>query len=357
MEKENSVSFLKAVKHIKVGWFMVDLRRVQKTGGSTLIISLPKRWTEATGTQNGDTLAIIPGDKDTLILDPHPNEKPILREKHIVLEDDDPEHFFRRLIAVYINGYDTIKVTMTSSMGPEMRSAIRKFTRMVIGPEITEEDINSVHIRDLSDSGSFGIKSVVRRIFRITYSMVNDALDAVKNADGELSRDVVSRDTEVDRLYWLLFKQYNIILKKPRYQQEGLNAEESLNYFLVGRILERVADHGRNISNQMVNLLGKKKRSPLTKQTVERFAEAGELVLAMLDNAFESFLMNDMMQANQTIDSCLVLKEKISNGIETLGSSKPGMLVPISGIFDSVKRAGMYASDIAEIAINSMEQK
>ena len=334
---------------------MVDLRRVQKTGGSTLIISLPKRWAEATGTKSGDTLSIIPGDRDTLILDPHPTDKPVKRIKRLSIEDEAPHHFFRRLIAVYICGFDTIEVTTTKSISPEMRAAIRKFTRMVIGPEITEEDINSVLMKDLSDSEGFGLKSVVRRIFRITFSMLNDSLDAVVQGDLDVSRDVVSRDAEVDRFYWLLSKQYTLMLKKPRYLQEDPNIEESLNFFLVGRILERVADHAKNISDHNLTIRTTKKGPRLPKETIKYFTESGDMALDMLTNAFNAFIQGDIPLANRTIDRTTDLKELTDNGINTISSGKPGLSVAIAGMMDSVTRTGMYASDIAEIAINNEE--
>lgn len=334
---------------------MIDLRKVQKTGGSTLIISIPKRWAQSTGINSGDTLALVPGERNTLIIDPNPSEKGVERHKSITIDDDDPEHFFRRLIAIYINGYDTIEVNATPTMTPEMRAAIRKFTRMVIGPEITEEDLNSVQMKDLSDSAGFGMKSVVRRIFRISYSMLHDSLNAAKLGDQEIARDVVSRDAEVDRLYWLLFKQYNHMLKKPSYQKDQPEAEESLNFFLVGRILERIADHARNISRNVMNIGTKRKKSQLSPATLKVFGEAGELALSMVDGSFESFLKKDETQANLIIDQTTNLKELYSMGVSTIGGTKAEVSIAIAGIMDSVKRAGMYAADIAEISINNVE--
>lgn len=332
---------------------MVDLRRVQKTGGSTLIISLPKRWAEATGTKSGDTLSIMPGDRNTLIIDPHPTDKPVKRVKKLTIEDDDPRHFFRRLIAAYICGFDTIEVTAARSISPEMRAAIRNFTRMVIGPEITEEDINSVLIKDLSDSEGFGLKSVVRRIFRITSSMLNDSLDAVVKGDLDLSRDVVSRDAEVDRFYWLLSKQYNLMLKRPWYLKEDSNAEESLNFFLVGRILERVADHAKNISDHNLTIGTTNKGPRLARETMKFVSESGNMALDMLTNAFNAFIQGDVPLANRTIDRAEDLEELTNNGISTISSGKSGQSVAIAGMMGSVRRTGMYASDIAEIAINN----
>ncbi len=334
---------------------MVDLRKVQKTGGSTLIISLPKRWAQATGTKNGDTVSIIAGERNTLIIDPHPSDKPSNRRKKLTIEDDDPEHFFRRLIGVYICGYDTIEVTTKTTISPEMRAAIRKFTRMVIGPEITEEDINSVLMKDLSDSASFGLRSVVRRIFRITYSMFNDSINAVMDGNVEISRDVVSRDAEVDRFYWLLSKQYNLMLKKPRYLQDDPDMQGSLNFFLIGRILERVADHAKNISDNHISIHSDEIKSTLSKETRGHFLSAGEVALDMLKTSFEAFIQGDILKANQTIDRTKELKGFYNKGISTMSRGKPSLSVAIAGIMDSVERTGMYASDIAEIAINNQE--
>jgi phosphate uptake regulator len=334
---------------------MADLRRVQKTGGSTLIVSLPKRWAEATGIKSGDTLSIIPGDGDSLIIDPHPVDKRVKRVKKLTTDGSDPNHFFRRLIAVYICGYDTIEVISKEPMSTEMRASIRKFTRMVIGPEITEEDIRSVLMKDLSDSEGFGLRSVVRRIFRITFSMLKDSIDAIRDENADVSRDVVTRDEEVDRFYWLLSKQFTLMLKKPRYLQDEPNTEESLNFFLIGRILERVADHAKIISDNHVTVLENSGKNGIDTETRKLIVQAGELSQEMLTNSFDAFIKGDTLLANLTIDRTKELNVLYNDGISSISRMKPAITIPISGIFESVQRTGMYSTDIAEIAINNQE--
>ena len=190
-------------------------------------------------------------------------------------------------------------------------------------------------------------------MFRITFSMLNDSLDSVIDGDLELSEDVVSRDAEVDRFYWLLSKQYNLMLKKPRYLQDDPNVEESLNFFLVGRILERVADHAKNISDHNLTIKTARKGPRLPKDTLKFVSESGDVALDMLTNAFNAFIQGDTPLANRTIDRTEELSELTDNGITTISSGKSGLAVAIAGMMDSVKRTGMYASDIAEIAINN----
>ncbi len=335
---------------------MAELRRVQKTGGSTLIVSLPKKWTQANSISNGDVLSLIPGERDTLIIDPHFSEREEERKKKLVANKENPEHFFRRLIGVYINGYHDVEISAGSTMNHDTRSAIRQFTRMVIGPEITEEDINSVILKDLSVSEGFGMKSVVRRIYRICYSMLHDALMALREGNIEIAKDVVSRDSEVDRLFWLLSKQFNLMLKKPRYMKDEPTVEESLNYYLTGRVLERIADHARNISRHILGVRENRKNYVFTAKVLDHFSKTGEIALGMVEHSFQSFLKGDVPLANTTIDMTDELKVSYNDGISETSGTKPDVAIAIAGVMDSIKRTGMYASDIAEIAINNEER-
>lgn len=334
---------------------MMDLRRVQKTGGSTLIISLPKRWAEASGVTNGHTLAIVSGERNTLIIDPNPQDKPLPRSKTLDIDGLEPEHLFRRLIAVYICGYDAIDIRSTEPITAEIRGAIRRFTRIVIGPEITEEDMRTVQMKDLSDSAGFGLRSVVRRIFRITHSMLQDAIAAVKDGLVDTSRDVISRDEEVDRFYWLVCKQYNLMLNRPRFKEENQSMEESLNHLLIGRILERVADHARIISDNNVLLHQGPDPEPIGGEMLEAFIRAGDIALSLLSDAFDAFIRGDPGLANRTIDGLKPFKRIVNEGFESISRTSPMVTVAITRMMSSLERTGMYASDIAEIAINNME--
>ncbi|TRO56011.1 AbrB/MazE/SpoVT family DNA-binding domain-containing protein, partial [Candidatus Bathyarchaeota archaeon] len=53
-----------------------DLRKVQVTGGSTFIISLPKAWVEQMGLQRGSVIRISQKDDLTLCLTPEGADTP-----------------------------------------------------------------------------------------------------------------------------------------------------------------------------------------------------------------------------------------------------------------------------------------
>ena len=80
-------------------------------------------------------------------------------------------------------------------------------------------------------------------------SMLSDAIDAFLRADGALGRDVCARDDQVDALHESMFR---ILLTHMMADAKTINP--SLEYLLVSRNLERVADLATNIGEDAVFL-------------------------------------------------------------------------------------------------------
>jgi len=80
-------------------------------------------------------------------------------------------------------------------------------------------------------------------------SMLSDAIDAFLRADGALGRDVCARDDQVDALHESVFR---ILLTHMMADPRTINP--SLEYLLVSRNLERVADLATNIGEDAVFL-------------------------------------------------------------------------------------------------------
>ena len=80
-------------------------------------------------------------------------------------------------------------------------------------------------------------------------TMLSDAIDAFLRADGALGRDVCARDDQVDALHESVFR---ILLTHMMADPRTINP--SLEYLLVSRNLERVADLATNIGEDAVFL-------------------------------------------------------------------------------------------------------
>jgi len=80
--------------------------------------------------------------------------------------------------------------------------------------------------------------------------MVNDALTAFVRADTQLARDIIRRDDEVDAMHEEIFRELlTYMMEDPR------TIPRALAILLIARSLERIADQGTNIAEQVVFLV------------------------------------------------------------------------------------------------------
>ena len=91
------------------------------------------------------------------------------------------------------------------------------------------------------------------RMAELVQKMVLDVINAFVNRDANLARDVCRRDDEVDQLNDQIFRELLTYM-----MQDPANIPRAVGLILVGRHLERMADHATNISEDVIYLaLGK----------------------------------------------------------------------------------------------------
>lgn len=324
-------------------------RKLQLTGGSTYVVSLPKPWVVEAGLKRGDTVFLETEPDGSVSIRPKPAEKPALRRK--VFEergDDRRDHLLRKLIGAYISGFGLIEVRFKPEAGPFVRRVTREFCRMVIGPEVIEESRNAVVIQDLSDPAELSSEKCLRRMYMTVRAMLEDSLHALKAGDEALAKDVVQRDQDVDRLYWMVAKQYHLAHTAPPGSIDRATLAGIHNHRLIAKLLERIGDHAERIADAYPTIAEKGLDSRLAKELDAADASA----IAIVDKAFSALMAGDVEMANEAIDARRP-HQKLIDVLSHLVSAKKGEeLLALAAIVDSLSRAASYATDIAEIAIN-----
>ncbi len=325
-------------------------RRIQKTGGSTFIVSLPKHWVVARGLGPGDVLQFTPRADGSLTVYPA-SATPAESQRRVVdvSNDDEEEHLFRRLIAEYIAGYPLLEIRTPGRMNARTREVIRSFAQRMIGPEILEETSEAVILQDVVGQNPLPIPSIVRRMHQMVRAMQADAMAAFRQRDVSIARDVVERDWEVDRLHWFLEKQVTSALRDARILATlDLSLPECSTYLLASRVLERIADHAVRIS-QTVELLGRETTPERILQELERMAERAA---TSLSDALDSLDRRDIRKANAVIDAAEQFTREREHVLRELASKRGRLAVGLAYVLESLERSAFYASDLAEIAIN-----
>jgi len=319
------------------------------TGGSTYVVSLPKKWVIASGLTAGDTVFLETEADGSVSVRPRPGERPEARKKVFEEEGDgEREHLLRKLIGAYISGFGLIEVKFKPEQGPFVRRIARDFCRMVIGPEVIEETRNAVVIQDLSDPAELSAEKCLRRMYMTVRAMLEDALAAIRTGDEALARDVGQRDQDVDRLYWMVAKQYHLAHTAPPGAPEGQALAGLHNHRLIAKLLERIGDHAERIAGTFP-ILGEK---GVDTKLMKEFESANASAIGILDKAFHALVSADIDAANEAIDA-RISHQKLVDGLSHHVATKRGEeLLALGAIADSLGRAAGYATDIAEIAIN-----
>jgi phosphate uptake regulator len=318
------------------------------TGGSTYIVSLPKTWIKERGIKAGDPLWVSDMKDGALLLSQRLKKEKVNKKRVIKIEDETDEHLIRKLIGMYLAGYNTIEIK-SDEIDPKTRKAIRDFTKMVVGPEIIDESSKFVLLQDLINPSEFSQKKGLRRMYMLVNSMLRDAISALEKKDMTLASDVILRDVDVNRLHWMIAKQYNLILNDSGIAESiGVSSEKSLNLMLISRIVERIGDHATKIAESIILLDGLN----VDGRIVKDITNESNISMEILEKSMKAFFSEDLEEANEAIDLSNKLNKASDALMKKVRDQESDVVVSLSSIIESVRRTGLYATDISEIAIN-----
>jgi phosphate uptake regulator len=331
----------------------METRKVQITGKSTYIISLPKTWVNKVKVKNGDSVSMVPRSDGTLLVNPKLNQKEENYQNTINIDMGDNDVLYRKFIGAYLSGFNLIEINSKNRLSPDMRRTIRKLIHNVIGPEIIDETSQSVKVKDLLDSSDLSLSRGLKRMYVITRGMFRDAILAFQKHDTDLAEDVESRDDEVDKFYWMIAKQYNLVLNDLFFAEKmKMKTREALGFLLVARTIERIADHAKKLAGNI-------KHVKIDEQLCEKIVNVSEEILNLFDDSFNSFNRDNFDSANDVISNAknLSIKTQKLNDILYKTKNNSETIASLAIILDSLERTRAYTIDIAEAAINHQFSK
>jgi phosphate transport system protein len=103
--------------------------------------------------------------------------------------------------------------------------------------------------RDLSQEAPLKLVVAIPQMAELALKMLRSALDAFVNQDPQTARALIPRDKEVDALNKSIHRQLaNRMIEEPE------TIARCLNLMVVAKSLERVADHAKNVAEEVVYL-------------------------------------------------------------------------------------------------------
>jgi phosphate uptake regulator len=331
-----------------------ETRKLQITGGSTYILSMPKKWVKTNRLGKGSLLSLTEEENGSLsILPLGVKEQERQEETYIkVSPKEDPDKSIRKLVSAYLVGYSLIHVKsdQQQAISSRQRTEMKAFARrLLVGTEIVTDTPTELALQVLLSFPELSVQSALRRMSIITVSMHKDAVTALENLDYQLAREAISTDNEVDRFNMYVIRQLKTAIQDQRTIREiGLtSARDCLGYRLITKSVERTADHAASIAENVLSI-----KKTIDMDLAGKIKQMSEIAVSMFENSVEALFKQDYDLAESIIERTKQVAPLEKEVIRLSQKNSPEESTHLRLIIESLRRTAEYASDISEIVLN-----
>ncbi len=265
---------------------MGDLRKVQQTATGTFFVCLPREWAKKNGLEKGSLLNMEVTSDGKLLVESDFNAEP--QPKIVSLKVG--QYLGREIIGRYLLGYDVIRIEAKDRIASDVRNIVKSTVGSLIGLEIVEESSSAIVLQCLLEPSGFLPGKILQRNYAIVAGMTRDVANSLIYGDIQLAKNVIDRDDESNRLYFLLVRILRTIIQTPRLSEKlGISPIECLDYRLAASLIEGIGDSSVQLARKTVALHGVKLSAELQKSLVELHAICCEAH----EGAVKAFLTKD----------------------------------------------------------------
>ena len=337
-----------------------ETRKIQFTGKSSYIVSLPKQWIMELGLKQGDQIRMVRKGSSTLELFPPKFESRTQKKEDAIIEiegEEESSSIARKLISLYFLGFKTINVKPKNGrLSAIQRNTVKESVkRMLMGSEIIADSSGGITVQVLVNLLELSVDGAFKRMIHLAKSMSSDAILAVKENNLELAQEVINTDDEVDRFGFYIIRQLKIAIQNEHMLKEmGFrNARNCLGYRLVVKNIERTGDHAAFIAKDLLEF-----KKSIKKEILQKLQEMNDFCLSVLDDSCLALFKEDYNQAEKTIkkiNEITKFEKKVRDASKSLKDDEE--IYRIRRMTENIRRISEYASDIAEIVLNMNIEK
>jgi len=295
---------------------IMEFRKLQVTGKSSYIVSLPKNWIKKNEIKKGDELAILE-DADGLLrissVRKAETKQKLIPE--IAIDNLSKAELQAIIIGNYVAGLEGFKmIAREGSLSTPKRKVITNIINTLAGFEIISESPELIEVKNLLEPSNFQIGEVVKRLALLSSLMMNDLVYSVKENKLELLEDIIAQDNEIDRLYLLVRRLLMIGSRDVVVAKKiGIDGSDScIAWSFILDNIEKVADHIVEIAESIPPVL----KGEIPEEIFEPFKESLELIRGLLEKILNALIearigLEDM-NVNNTLEEINSFLKKMS---------------------------------------------
>lgn len=197
------------------------------------------------------------------------------------------------------------------------------------------------------------IKNEVNEMWTLVYQQLNNAYQAVLNADTLLADKVVAREKRVNAFELKIDSDVEDFI--ALYNPVAVDLRFALAMLKINNNLERIGDYADSIARFVIRTQPKPENKILFGDL--QMHEMFDSVLAMLNTTYEALQQQDIVMAKSVFEKDEVLDVLNQNAIDALAAHATEhpedikLCLEMAGIFRKLERAGDHINNLAEETI------
>ncbi|MCG2909514.1 MAG: phosphate uptake regulator PhoU [Sulfolobus sp.] len=337
----------------------MEVRRVQKFGKSTLMVSLPAEWVKEVGLSPGESVYLeVDEDGSLKVYPPNMKLQNSLKEMKVVIGNNImPEIATRIIYGLYILGFDKIEIESKDKMFSEdILRKIKEAVRSLIGYEITVQNIDYIQIQSFLDPTKYTMTSLLNRLINNLKQMLHYLSLGIKEGSRTFLQETIELEKEVDRLYYLALRQ--LILSQSNRSLAymiGVKRIQLIGNRILIKAIEESADEISEAASDLLTLTPQELDE--IKNYWSNLNDIIEQSTVIIDHAIKVLSKEDIKLINETIEELRTLRRVLlteATNIETSLSNVKNyrILIAIRTVNLRLYNAIRRMEPIVEIAFN-----
>ncbi|MHB1435129.1 MAG: AbrB/MazE/SpoVT family DNA-binding domain-containing protein [Thermoplasmata archaeon] len=222
-------------------------RRVQRTGHSSLSVTLPRSWIDESNLRPGDIVRFRKLEGGRLELSRSPVAQPPVHTSKTLTIDVGvvgPNLLARMLVGAYITGHHRVVIHGEAPLTEARREEIRATVRKILGASVIEESDHVLEVEISVDPTQHDFARLMRRIVHLLEVEIGLCRRSLAEGNRAILNPITSCEDEIDRLYMLMVRQ--LLLASDDFQVAREVGVLSHHYQIgsraVAKMLEMVGD-------------------------------------------------------------------------------------------------------------------
>jgi phosphate uptake regulator len=331
-----------------------EQRKLQVTGGSTFIISLPKNWATKNELKRGSAMIVREEENGSLSIVPSSFPKQEKQDEAFIKTsiNDNPDAIMRTAISAYLSGYNVLHIRAQGQkvLSSKLRNHLKSFARnYLVGTEIVIDTPTELTLQVLLNYPELTVQNALSRMGIIASSMHKEAIVALKNLDYPNAKAVIETDREVNRFSLYIVRLLKLAVSNQRIVKEiGLTSQKDcLGYRLIAKSVERTADHATKMAENTLLL-----KDQVNEDLLEKISELSSLAISMFESSMEALFKHDFNLAENVIEKLSQVRKVEKEAVLCSQNARVEEIVNLRLLIESVRRTAEYASDISEVVLN-----